>query len=41
MEKTQTKTGTKNSKEYKDRWWKPLVNPPITHGEWIKYRREG
>lgn len=29
-EKTGTKTGT--SKEYLDRWNKPLVNPPITYG---------
>jgi len=24
------------SKEYNDRWWKPLVNPPQTWGEIMK-----
>lgn len=26
-------TGIKNDKEYLDRWWKPLVNPPITSND--------
>lgn len=37
-----TPTGTRNSKEYKDRWIKPLVNPPITveELEWQKKQKE-
>lgn len=27
----------KETKEYKDRWWKPLVNPPIVGKENVNF----
>lgn len=29
-----------NRKEYTDRWKAPLVNPPVTYGEYEKNRNE-
>ena len=45
MSEKKTKTGTRRSKEYNDRWWKPLVNPATTLTEeeleqWRKENRE-
>jgi len=28
------------SKEYNDRWTKPLVNPPITDGEYEEQKKQ-
>lgn len=35
------KTGIKPSKEYQDRWLKPLVNPPISGAEIVKSSMKG